>query len=535
MAEMSGADAIVESLVLHGVDTVFGLPGVQMYGLFDAFARRSDRIRVINARHEQTVAYMAMGYAYATGKPAVFAVVPGPGVLNTMAALCTAQAVNVRVLCLAGQVPSASIGKARGALHEIPDQLGTIRSLLKWAQRIEHPTQASDLVALAFREMSSGRPGPVALEISPDQLTAVADVTLQAPLPPPAAVVPDPARIAAIADMLNASAAPMLMVGGGALNASREVRELAEKLGAPVLSNRAGRGVMDDRHPLSVNVASAWPLWRGTDAILGLGTRMDLARYGGIPSGMRSARVDIDPAEMRRLPVDIGVVADAAAAAAALLPLVHERSDGGRAGASATAKAGQREDVQSIQPQVSFVDAIRESIPDDAIFVDEMTQVGYAAAMAFPAFSPRTYITQGYSGTLGAGFPTALGVKVGQPGKVVVSVTGDGGFLFAGAELATARHHGIDLITVLVNNHAYYNVMRDQRRLFDGRDSGSSITNPDFQLFAASFGVPSWQVKDASGLRTALTEAVSSGGPALIEVVVEFASEPVPFFRPPAD
>jgi acetolactate synthase-1/2/3 large subunit len=339
--------------------------------------------------------------------------------------------------------------------------------------------------------------------------------------------------IAAIAEMLNNAEAPMLMVGGGALNAAREVRELAEKLGAPVLSNRAGRGVVDDRHPLSVNVASAWPLWKETDALLGLGTRMDVNRYGGFRPGMATARIDIDPAEMRRLPVDVGVVADAAAAAAALLPLVRERADGGRTAAAATAKAGQREDVQAIQPQVSFVDAIRQSIPDNAIFVDEMTQVGYAAAMAYPAFSPRTYITQGYSGTLGAGFPTALGVKVGQPGKVVVSVTGDGGFLFAGAELATARHHGIDLITVLVNNHAYYNVMRDQRRLFDGRDSGSAITNPDFQLFAASFGVPSWQVKDATGLRQALGEAIANGGPALIEVVVEFATEPVPFFRPP--
>jgi acetolactate synthase-1/2/3 large subunit len=533
MSEMSGADAIVESLVRHDVDTVFGLPGVQMYGLFDAFARNTDRIRVINARHEQTVAYMAMGYAYATGKPAVFTVVPGPGVLNTMAALCTAQAVNVQILCLAGQVPSASIGRGRGALHEIPDQLATIRSLLKWAQRIEHPTQASDLVALAFREMASGRPGPVALEIAPDVLTAIADVTIQDPLPLPASIVPDPAAIARIADLLNASTAPMLMVGGGALNASREIRELAEKLGAPVLANRAGRGVMDDRHPLSVNAASAWALWQDTDAIVGVGTRMDTQRYGGFGPGMGTARIDIDPAAMRRLPVDIGMVADSAAAVAALLPLVHARADGGRTAASITAKAGQREDVQSIQPQVSFVDAIRESIPDDAIFVDEMTQVGYAAAMAYPAFAPRTYITQGYSGTLGAGFPTALGVKVGQPDKVVVSITGDGGFLFAATELATARHHDIDLITVLVNNHAYYNVMRDQRRIYDGRDSGSSITNPDFQQFAASFGVPSWQVKDAAGLRRALSEAIAAGGPALIEVVVEFATEPSPFFRPP--
>jgi acetolactate synthase-1/2/3 large subunit len=182
---------------------------------------------------------------------------------------------------------------------------------------------------------------------------------------------------------------------------------------------------------------------------------------------------------------------------------------------------------------VSFVDAIREAIPEDAIWCDEMTQVGYASGISYPVYAPRTYITQGYSGTLGAGFPTALGVKVAHPDRVVLSITGDGGFLFAGAELATARHHGINLITVLFNNSAYYNVMRDQRRLYDGRDSGSAITNPDFQLYAASFGVAAWQVKDADGLKVALGEAIAAGGPALIEVDVDFGTEPVPFFRPP--
>ena len=160
MARMTGGEAIVDGLLRHGIDTVFGLPGVQVYGLFDAFARDANRLRLINARHEQTTAYMALGYACATGRPAAYAVVPGPGVLNTTAALATAWGVNAPVLCITGQVPSAMIGRGRGQLHELPDQLATLRSLLKWAERIEHPTQAPYQVARAFQEMLSRPPRP---------------------------------------------------------------------------------------------------------------------------------------------------------------------------------------------------------------------------------------------------------------------------------------------------------------------------------------------------------------------------------------
>ena len=143
MPRMTGGDAIVDSLLRHGIDTIFGLPGVQMYGLFDAFARNANRLKVINARHEQTTAYMALGYAQSTGKPSAFTVVPGPGVMNTMGALTTAWGVNAPVMCITGQVPSAMIGRGRGQLHEMPDQLATLKTLLKFAERIEHPDRSA--------------------------------------------------------------------------------------------------------------------------------------------------------------------------------------------------------------------------------------------------------------------------------------------------------------------------------------------------------------------------------------------------------
>ena len=178
---------------------------------------------------------------------------------------------------------------------------------------------------------------------------------------------------------------------------------------------------------------------------------------------------------------------------------------------------------------MSFLNAIRDVLPEDGILCDEMTQAGYVSWFGFPFHAPRTLITSGFSGTLGAGFPTALGVKVAMPDRPVVALTGDGGFLFGGAELATAVQYGINLVTVLFNNSSYGNVLRDQRRLFQGRDSGSVLRNPDFQTYARAFGVPAWRVTDAAGLRDALSQALSANAPALIEVVTDIAQEYAPW------
>ena len=531
MPRMTGGEAIVDSLLRHGIDTVFGLPGVQVYGLFDAFSRNANRLRLINARHEQTTAYMALGYACATGKPAAYAVVPGPGVLNTTAALATAWGVNAPVLCLTGQVPSAMIGRGRGQLHELPDQLATLRTLLKYADRIEHPTEAPIKVARAFQEMMSGRRGPASLEMALDQFPAQAEVTPQDPLPLYPNPIPDPEKIGILAKMVQDARNPMIWVGGGAQNASAEILALAERIGAPVVAFRGGRGVVDDRHPLGLTIASGYKLWPETDLLIAFGTRLEVPtmRWGAMPAGVKIARIDIDPIEMRRLHVDLGIVGDTADAARALTSVVIPRNEPARAATIAKAKADAAVAIQKVQPQMSYIEAIREVLPENGILCDEMTQVGYVSWFGFPFHSPRTLVTSGFSGTLGAGFPTALGVKVGQPDRPVVALTGDGGFLFGGSDLATAVQHGINLVTVLFNNSAYGNVLRDQRRLFDGRESGSALRNPDFQTYAKAFGVRSWQVRDAAGLRVALAEALAANAPCLIEVITDITKEYAPW------
>jgi acetolactate synthase-1/2/3 large subunit len=531
MPRMTGGDAIVDSLLRHGIDTIFGLPGVQLYGLFDAISRNANRLRVINARHEQTTAYMALGYACATGRPAAYTVVPGPGVLNTTAALATAWGVNAPVLCITGQVPSAMIGRLRGQLHELPDQLATLRTLLKHADRIEHPTEAPIKMARAFQEMLSGRRGPVSLEIALDQLPAAAEVTPVDPLPLHPNPVPDPEKIAKLAALMNEAKAPMIWVGGGAQHAPAEILALAEKTGAPVVSFRGGRGVVDDRHPLGLTIPAGYLLWPETDLLVAFGTRLDVptSRWGRLPPGLTVARIDIDPAEMRRLPVELGIVADTADAARALTEVVQPRRDAARAAQIARAKAETQAAIQKVQPQMSFIEAIREALPENGIFCDEMTQVGYVSWFGFPFHAPRTLITSGFSGTLGAGFPTALGVKVACPDRPVVAVSGDGGFLFGGSDLATAVRHQINLVTVVFNNAAYGNVLRDQRRLFDGRDCGAALTNPDFQTYAKAFGVRSWRVTDAAGLRAAVQEALAADAPCLIEVMTDITREFAPW------
>src|SRR6201992_864896 len=326
MTSSSGGEAIVSGLVAHGVDTVFGLPGAQIYGLFDAFQQA--QLKVIGARHEQACGYMAYGYARSTGRPGVFSVVPGPGVLNAGAALLTALGSNEPVLCLTGQVPTALLGKGRGHLHEMPDQLATLRTFVKWADRIEYPDAAPAMVSRAFQEMLSGRRGPVALEMPWDVFTPRAGVGGAKRCEPFPAPLPDPDRIKAAAALVAGSKAPMIFVGSGAFHAREEILELAELIDAPVVAFRSGRGIVSNAHDLGLTMAAAYRLWPHTDLMIGIGTRMELPttfRWPFRPDGVKSVRIDIDPVEMRRLTVDAPVVADAQAGTRELVAAVRKQ------------------------------------------------------------------------------------------------------------------------------------------------------------------------------------------------------------------
>ena len=543
--QMTGAMAIVEALIANGVDTLFGLPGAQLYALFDALQQRQQAIRTVGARHEQACGYMAFGYARSTGRPGVYAVVPGPGVLNTTAALATALACNAPVFCITGQVPAAFIQRGRGHLHELPNQLATLRSLVKWAARIEHPADAPRIINEAFRQMLSGRPGPVAVEMAWDSMGSTALVTPLAGAATAAAPAPAAAEVEAAATLLVDSKRPMIMTGSGAQHAGAAVLALAEELAAPVAAFRGGRGVLAEDHALAISAYAAFGLWPETDALIGIGTRLELPymRWTGMmtlidrPSPPpHLIRIDIDSAEMQRLMPHAGIVADAEIGTRALLAAIKssKRPGAGAPGNAwrarvARAKIAARAEIEKVQPQLAYLDVIRELLPRDGFFVAELSQVGFTSYFGFPVLAPRTYVSEGYQGTLGFGFPTALGVKIAHPGRVVVSVTGDGGFMFAVQELATAVQERIGLVILLFNNRSYGNVLRDQRTNFANRINGALLDNPNFMVLAEAFGVKAHRVASPDELRPVLQAALGADAPVLIEVVIAPDSEASPW------
>ena len=536
----TGGEALVDALIAHGVDTVFGLPGAQTYGLFDALHRAQPGVRTIGARHEQACSYMAFGFARSTGRPSVCTVVPGPGILNAGAGLLTAWGCNQPVLCLTGQVPKSFLDQGRGHLHEMADQLATVSGFTKWAARVEHPAQAPGLVAEAFRQMRQGRPGPAVLEMPWDVFTQRAAISPVAPYAGPWVPPPDTDVAEAAARLLAGSNFPMIFVGGGAQGASESILELAELLEAPVVGFRSGRGIVSDAHELGLNIAAAWRLWPKTDVVLGIGTRLEVPgwRWPWKPPGQKSIRLDVDPVEMRRAPPDIALLADADAGTRALLAALRKLSvqRGARREAIRAASAAAEVDIQSVQPQVQYLRAIRDVLPQAGIVTDEISQMGFTAWYAYPVYRPRTFISSGYQGTLGSGFPTALGVKVAHPNQPVVAICGDGGFMFAVQELATAVQYGIGVVTVVFNNNAFGNVRRDQRERFGGRVLGADLQNPDFLKLADAFGVRSERVGSPEALRATLTLALESGVPWLIEVPVprDSESDPWRFLQPKA-
>src|SRR3954462_1416210 len=533
MTATSGGEAIVNGLVAHGVDTVFGLPGAQVYGLFDAFHQA--QLKVIGARHEQACGYMAFGYARASGRPGVFSVVPGPGVLNASAAMLTAYGCNEPVLCLTGQVPTAFLGKGRGHLHEMPDQLATVKTFTKWADRIEYPDAAPAMVSRAFQEMLSGRRGPVSLEMPWDVFPQRAEVGPAKPFDLFPAPKPDADRVKAAAALIKGSKHPMIFVGSGAIHAREEILELAEMIDAPVVAFRSGRGIVSNAHELGLTMAAAYRLWPTTDLMIGIGTRLELptmSRWPYRPDGLKSVRIDIDPSEMRRYTPDVAVIADAKAGTRDLLAAVRKRGytkTKDRRAAIREATAAAQQQIQAIQPQMAYLDILRDVLPDNAIVTDELSQVGFASWYGFPVYRPRTFITSGYQGTLGSGFPTALGAKVAHPDTPVVAITGDGGFMFGVQELATAVQFNIAVVTLVFNNNAYGNVRRDQIERFDGRVVASELVNPDFVKLAESFGVAAARVTSPNGFRSALEKALVDGGPYVIDIEVPTGSEASPW------
>jgi len=533
MARMTGGEALVHSLYREGVRVVFGLPGVQLYGVMAAL-RDEPGIRFIATRHEQATSYMADGYARAGGGFGTALVVPGPGLLNASAGLSTAYAASSAVLMVAGQIPRAKIGKNIGLLHEVNDQLDAITPVTKWRQRVLDVAEIPRAVHEAVRQLKTGRPRPVEIELPPDTMEEEGEVELLAPTHPdrPAA---DAAGVDRAAAVLLASRDPLIYAGGGvhASGAHDVLAAVAEHLQAGVVQSAEGKGAISDHSDLSLGAA----LWSESplrayvdqaDVVLAVGTRLAVA---GLPPDQQVIQIDVDADEIgRNHAKTLALVGDARVTLVELLrrlragsaPRPSRRLERAALRARIAAAASQ-------EPQASILRSLRAGAPEETILVADMTQIGYYSRPFWPVYHPRTYLTSSYSGNLGYAYPTALGAKVACPDRPVISLSGDGGFLFNAQELATAVRYAINVIAVVFNDEAYGNVARDLDESWGG-SVGADLRNPDFMKLAEAFGVVGMRAKEPTEVGDLVRDAVAMERPVLIEVPV--GPMPRPHFFP---
>ena len=534
MPRMTGGEALAKQLHREGVRVVFGLPGVQLYGAMAALRDEKD-IRFILTRHEQATTYMADGYARAGGGFGVALVVPGPGVLNAGAGLSTAYSCSSPVFLVAGQVPRRYLGKDVGVLHEINEQLDAVAPITKWRKRVLEVHEIPAAVNEAVRQLKTGRPRPVHLEIPPDTLEEEGNAELVAPVSVERNAAPD-ADIERAARLLLSAARPVIYAGGGvhASGAHEALAAVAEYVQAGVVQSAEGKGAVSDHNTLSLGAA----FWRDSalrahiheaDVVLAVGSRLAGVSF---KPGTRIVQIDADEQEIGRSHKDtVGLVGDARATLEALLERLRAAS------APRPSRKAEHEALRAkmagentMEPNASIIKSLRAGAPENTILVAGMTQIGYYSRPFWPVYEPRTYLSSSYSGNLGYAYPVALGAKVARPDRPVVSVSGDGGFLFNAQELSTAARHGINVVAVVFNDSSYGNVARDLDESWGG-EYGAELTNPDFMKLADAYGVVGMRAKEPTEVGRLVRDAIEKDRPALIEVPVGRMSRPA-FFTP---
>ena len=524
MKKNTVAGYIVQTLLQQNFTDFYCIPGVQNDDFFDALYDYQDSLPPIVARHEQGSAYMALGAAMATGKPQIFCIVPGPGFLNSTTALATAYSTNAPVIALIGQIPSAAIDKDIGLLHEIPEQTTILSVLTKKTVSIRSGKTAKQDIADAFIAIKSGVPRPVGIEIPINVWNqTIGDIDINkdlSPLPHPKI---DNSCIKSALQLIQNAKSPLIFVGSGAQHASDEITAFAEKIHAPVAYNRMGHGVMSARNPLSINTPVAHALWADVDLVIGLGSRLQPCWQWGMDTHIKSIQVELNPDRIDNLhTADVAIHGDCQEFCTHILHHIpHQDDTCDWQGQVAIQKQLFSAKIHTdLAPQLSFIQAIRTVLPDDGIYVEDLTQVGYVARFAYPTYKPRTFISHGYQGTLGWSIATALGVAHARRDVPVISISGDGGFAFTMPELATAIHHNIPLNMIVFNDNAFGNVKRFQMENYNNRAIASDLTNPDFVQLVQSYGIPSTRVSTAEQLEQQLHKNIAVNTPTFIEVSV---------------
>ncbi|MDX2822781.1 thiamine pyrophosphate-binding protein [Streptomyces ipomoeae] len=525
----NGGDLVVETLAGLGATTVFGLPGQHALGMFDAL-RRSD-LRYIGLRVENNAGFAADAYGRITGEAAPLLLSTGPGALTSLAALQEAAAASAPVLAISSQIPTAGLGGGRhGYLHELPDQAASFRGVVKSVHTVRTQSQIPSAIAAAWRSALTAPHGPVWVEIPQDVLLA------ETPLPvvtgvdaTPEEPAPRPELTAVAAHLLSGAARPAIIAGGGVVraDASGKLRQLAERLSAPVVTTFGGKGAFPWTHPLSLR---SWLEDRHTtdfledaDVLLVVGSGLGelSSNYHTFKPRGRVIQIEADLGKLESNHPALGIHADARLALQALLETIEEPREDESAPErvrEVLAKVRERIDGQQLTLEQGLLTSIRRALPPRAPSFWDMTILAYWAWSAFDARHPNTMHSAQGSGGLGYAFPAALGAAVADPTQPVLAVSGDGGALYSLAELATARQYDLD-VTWLIVDDGGYGILREYMTDAFGEATGTELTRPDFVALAESFGVPGARTTPET-LAEDLAKALAAPGPSVVVLPV---------------
>jgi 5-guanidino-2-oxopentanoate decarboxylase len=508
---MTGGEAVVQALRAHGVELVFGIPGTHTLPIHRHLAACG--IRHVTPRHEQGGGYAADGYARVSGRPGVVLTTSGPGLINAATAAATAYADSVPLLVLSPAMPTDVHGRDTGYLHEGKDQGAAMDALVAWSRRAGSPAEAAAAIEDAFAHFAAGRPRPVHVEVPVDVLGSIGDVRLGAPDVAPPALDEDALDRAAA--LLERAERPALVLGGGARGAA----DAAPALGVPVLTTVNGKGIVDERHPLSlgasIRLRAAKEWLAGRDVVVAVGTELGESDLWGPLPELRGklVRGEVDAAQLHKnAPADVAVQGDARA--------VLERLPGRTGGEDlGPVRAAIREEALADgAPWLDLVAALDETLGPDGILAGDSTMAAYYGAVHFLPMGParRFIYPTGYA-TLGYAVPAAIGASLAAPDRPAIALVGDGGLLFTVAELVTAAELGIPLPVVVPNNGGYGEI-RAQMRVAGIDPVGVDLRVPDLPLLGRAFGGEGVRIGDPAALAPALREALARPGPTVIEI-----------------
>jgi acetolactate synthase-1/2/3 large subunit len=523
----TGGHLVAESLEALGAEVVFGVPGIHSLAIWEGV--RTSRLRAYGARTELCAGFAADGYARSSGRPAPLLLSTGPGALNSLTALMESASSHVPVVAISGQIPRELIGRGRGFLHELPDQLASFASVVKHVARAESteviPEQLSEAWAIALTPPS----GPVYLEIPVDILTAPTrrpPVGALTGLPSPRGA--EPGMVAAAAHMLAAAERPVIWAGGGVqrARAQAELGALAELLDAPVVTTYMGKGALPDTHPLAVgsgcDETAVQEVLSGADVLLCVGTELGAettSQYSLNFSG-QLIHVDAVPARIGATYPALPLVGDAKLTLAKLLMQLPQRSHPEVRGHVAELRERVRRGLQAQDKhtELELLAVIEQALPADAISTWDMTILGYWAAAHLRLRGEQQFMYPLGSGTLGYAWPAAIGASIAHPDRAALAVVGDGGLAYALAELATARQYAVSAKLVVIDDGGF-GILREYQRHDYGETTAVDLVQPDFTATAAAFGVPA-RLSAPGELRKNLAWALSCEGPAMVVVPV---------------